>query len=75
VAAFPSASLGYAILLPCSYIEQLGKTHSAPSIKQHLAAVRMLFNWLVLGQAVRGNLGGAGACSRGEVRQDARSRS
>src|SRR4051812_45164470 len=32
-----------------AYIEQLGKTHSAPSVKQHLAAVRMLFDWLVVG--------------------------
>jgi integrase/recombinase XerD len=28
-----------------AYVEQLGKTHSAPSVKQHLAAVRMLFDW------------------------------
>src|SRR3954468_20893026 len=33
-----------------AYIEQLGKTHSPPSIKQHLAAIRMLFDWLVVGQ-------------------------
>src|SRR3712207_5743934 len=32
-----------------AYIEQLGKSHSAPSVKQHLAAVRMLFDWLVVG--------------------------
>jgi site-specific recombinase XerD len=37
------------------YIEQLGKTHAAPSVKQHLAAVRMLFDWLVVGQVVRSN--------------------
>jgi site-specific recombinase XerC len=36
-----------------AYIEQLGKTHSAPSVKQHLAALRMLFDWLVVGQACR----------------------
>src|SRR3954463_3669394 len=28
------------------YIEQLGTTHSKPSVKQHLAAIRMLFDWL-----------------------------
>jgi site-specific recombinase XerD len=38
-----------------AYIEQLGKTHAAPSVKQHLAAVRMLFDWLVLGQVVKSN--------------------
>src|SRR3954449_11660040 len=26
-----------------AYIEQIGLTHSAPSVKQHLAAIRMLF--------------------------------
>src|SRR5271157_108465 len=38
-----------------AYVEQLGKTHSAPSVKQHLAAVRMLFDWLVVGQVMKGN--------------------
>jgi site-specific recombinase XerD len=38
-----------------AYVEQLGKTHAAPSVKQHLAAVRMLFDWLVVGQVVRSN--------------------
>jgi site-specific recombinase XerD len=38
-----------------AYIEQLGKTHSPPSVKQHLAAIRMLFDWLVVGQVMRGN--------------------
>src|SRR5688572_11027577 len=32
-----------------AYVEHLGKTHAAPSVKQHLAAVRMLFDWLVVG--------------------------
>ncbi len=38
-----------------AYIEQLRQTHSAPSVKQHLAAVRMLFDWLVVGQALGSN--------------------
>ena len=38
-----------------AYIEQLGKTHSAPSVKQHLAAVKMLFDWLVVGLVVATN--------------------
>src|SRR4051812_9598890 len=32
-----------------AYIEDLGKTQSAPTVKQHLAAVRMLFDWLATG--------------------------
>src|ERR1700720_1735793 len=28
------------------------KTHSAPGVKQQLAAVRMLFDWLITGQVV-----------------------
>jgi site-specific recombinase XerD len=38
-----------------AYVEQLGQTHTAPSVKQRLAAVRMLFDWLVVGQVVPGN--------------------
>jgi site-specific recombinase XerD len=37
------------------YIEELGQTRAAPSVKQHLAAVRMLYDWLVVGQVVRSN--------------------
>ena len=29
-----------------TYIETLQQTHSAPGVKQQLAAVRMLFDWL-----------------------------
>src|SRR5690242_21902065 len=35
-----------------AYIEQLLLTRSAPSVKQHLAAIRMLYDWLVVGQIV-----------------------
>lgn len=35
-----------------AYIEQLGVMRSKPTVKQHLAAIRMLFDWLVLGQVV-----------------------
>src|ERR1041385_4230366 len=38
-----------------AYIEQLMKTHSKPTVKQHLAAIRMLFDWLVTGQVVPAN--------------------
>ena len=35
-----------------SYIETLQREFSAPSVKQHLAAIRMLFDWLVVGQVL-----------------------
>src|SRR5271169_6220336 len=35
-----------------AYIEQLGRQRSKPTVKQHLAAIRMLFDWLVTGQVV-----------------------
>jgi site-specific recombinase XerD len=38
-----------------TYIEQLQTQTSAPSVKQQLAAIRMLFNWLVTGQVVPTN--------------------
>lgn len=38
-----------------AYVEELGATHSAPTVKQHLATVRMLFDWLILGQIVEIN--------------------
>lgn len=37
------------------YIEQLQKERSAPTVKQHLACLRMLFDWLVTGQVVPSN--------------------
>jgi site-specific recombinase XerD len=51
---------GLALTLPgiqpvhvAAWIEQLGREErSAPTVKQHLAAVRMLFDWLVVGQVV-----------------------
>jgi site-specific recombinase XerD len=38
-----------------AYIENLQATMSKPTVKQHLAAVRMLFDWLVTGQVVATN--------------------
>jgi site-specific recombinase XerD len=37
------------------YVERLGTTHASPSVKQHLAAIRMLFDWLVIRQIVAHN--------------------
>lgn len=38
-----------------AYVEELGRGYSAPTVKQHLAAIRMLFDWLVVGQVVPHN--------------------
>ena len=38
-----------------AYIETLQKRLAAPSVKQHLAAIRMLFDWLVVGQVIAVN--------------------
>jgi site-specific recombinase XerD len=35
-----------------AWVEQLQATHSAPGVKQQLAAVRMLFDWLIVGQVM-----------------------
>jgi len=35
-----------------AYIERLQETHATPSVKQHLAALRMLFDYLVVGQVL-----------------------
>jgi integrase/recombinase XerD len=37
------------------YIEEQQRDHSAPTVKQHLAALRMLFDWLVTGQVIPTN--------------------
>ena len=38
-----------------AYVEHLGRTHSKPTVKQHLAAIRMLFDWLVTGHIMDTN--------------------
>jgi site-specific recombinase XerD len=38
-----------------AYIEGMGKRLAAPSVKVHLAAIRMLFDWLVVGQVIAVN--------------------
>ena len=38
-----------------AYIEKLGQEKSKPTVKQHLAAIRMLYDWLVVGQIVPSN--------------------
>lgn len=38
-----------------AYIEQIGRIYARPSVKQHLACIRMLFDWLIVGQVVASN--------------------
>jgi site-specific recombinase XerD len=38
-----------------AYIELLQGNRSAPTVKQHLACIRMLFDWLVIGQVMPTN--------------------
>ena len=42
-------------MLVAGYIEQLQQTHAKPSVKQQLATIRMLFDWLVTGQVIDAN--------------------
>src|ERR1700722_1841128 len=38
-----------------AWVEQLQEKHGAPGVKQQLAAVRMLFDWLITGQVMPSN--------------------
>lgn len=38
-----------------AYVETLGLRLAAPSVKLHLAGIRMLFDWLVVGQVIASN--------------------
>ena len=68
------ADLGEAAaLFTAAYIEVLTRRYKAPTVTQHLAAIRMLFDWLIVGQVV-----GQESCRRGarsqarrQERQDA----
>ena len=42
-----------------AYVEQLGTEMAKPSVKQHLAAVRQLFDYLVTGGILPSNPAGA----------------
>ena len=53
-----------------AYIRGLGKDFEKPTVKQHLAAIRMLFDWLVTGQVVATNPTHAGHA--GEARRQDR---
>ena len=38
-----------------AYIEELTRSYAAPTVKQRLAAIRMLFDWLIVGQVMPHN--------------------
>jgi site-specific recombinase XerD len=38
-----------------AYVESLQSSAAKPTVKQHLAAIRMLFDWLVIGQVLATN--------------------
>ena len=38
-----------------AYVEELGRRHSAPTVKQHLAAIRMMLDWLATGGVLSHN--------------------
>ena len=42
-------------VIVAAYIEQLTQELSAPTVKQHLAAIKMLFDYLVIGQVLPTN--------------------
>jgi site-specific recombinase XerD len=39
-----------------AYVEELGRHHAAPSVKQRLVAIRMMFDWLATGGILPFNL-------------------
>ena len=42
-------------IVVAAYIEYLGTIYASPTVKQHLAAIRMCFDWLVVGQILPTN--------------------
>jgi site-specific recombinase XerD len=46
---------GLSPFLIAAYVEDLGAAYARPTVKQHLAAIRMLFDFLVVGQVVPAN--------------------
>jgi integrase/recombinase XerD len=38
-----------------AYIQEFSQSRARPTVKQHLAGIKMLFDWLVLGQVIPAN--------------------
>ncbi|MBL8216561.1 MAG: tyrosine-type recombinase/integrase [Bryobacterales bacterium] len=56
-------------IVVAAYIEDAGRRLSKPTVKQHLAAIRMLFDWLVTGQILAINPAAAVRGPRYSVRR------
>ena len=56
-----------------AFVHDLQDELSPPSVKQHLAAIRMLFDWLVTGHVIEANPAHSvrGPAAHGQERQDA----
>jgi site-specific recombinase XerC len=52
-----------------AYVEHFGRVPSKPTVKQHLATIRMLFDWLVTGQVMTANPAHAVRGSKDSVRK------
>lgn len=66
------AGLGLAALQPlhvAAYLEQLSRERSRPTVKQHLAALRMLFDWLVVTRVLDANPAAAVRGPKHQVRR------
>jgi Phage integrase, N-terminal SAM-like domain len=57
-----------------AFIKELQREFSAPTVKQHLAALRMLFDWLVTGHVLKPGPRCARPTLCGDERQDAGTR-
>ena len=42
-------------MVVAAYVEELGQRYARATVKQHLAGIRMLFDWLVIGHALEAN--------------------
>lgn len=52
-----------------AYVEEMGREYAAPSVKQHLAAIRRLFDYLVVGQVLPMNPAALVRAPRPEVKE------
>jgi site-specific recombinase XerD len=52
-----------------AYVEALGREHAAPTVKQRLAAIRMMFDWLATGGVLPFNPASAVRGPRHSVRR------
>ena len=52
-----------------AYLAELATDHATPTVKQHLASLRMLFDWLILGQILEANPAAAVRAARYVVKK------